>query len=544
MTEERDEAIYSRATSRLDGVTVPTAQEFVELADSRRVVPVVRRLLADTLTPVGLYQRLARNAPGTYLLESAENGRTWSRYSFVGVRCSGLLTEVDGRSRWFGDVPTDVLESITSDPLAAIRETLSLLHTARVTGLPPLTSGLVGMIGYDAVRHWERLPKLTDDVLKLPEFALLLATDLAVFDHYDGSVLLISNVILDPASERTPSDLADRYEQARSRIEAMAARLAEPVEEPALSMDLAAPAQITSDTTAQDYQAKVEQVREHIYAGDAFQVVVSQRFSTPTSARALDVYRVLRVSNPSPYMYLIRFPVVDGISELAASDADRIGLGSEVSFDVVGSSPEALVKLKGGQAMLHPIAGTRPRGASTEEDQQLADDLLADEKERAEHLMLVDLGRNDLGRVSEPGSVEVVEFMAVERFSHVMHIVSTVVATLAADKGAYDLLAATFPAGTLSGAPKVRAMEIIEDLESTRRGLYAGAVGYFDFAGDMDTAIAIRTAVLRDGVAYVQAGAGLVADSVPATEQAECEHKAAAVLRAIAVAGSIEAVTP
>ncbi len=269
----------------------------------------------------------------------------------------------------------------------------------------------------------------------------------------------------------------------------------------------------------------MESAREEIYAGEAFQIVVSQRFAMPTTAAALDIYRVLRLSNPSPYLYLLRFPGPDG----AATGG----------FDVVGSSPEALVKVSDGRALLHPIAGTRPRGADPESDTALAAELLADPKERAEHLMLVDLGRNDLGRVCAPGTVEVVDFMSVERYSHVMHIVSTVVGKLAADRTAFDALTSCFPAGTLSGAPKPRAMEIIEELEPTRRGLYGGVVGYLDFAGELDTAIAIRTALLRDGMAYVQAGAGIVADSDPATEDQECRNKAAAVLRAIAVAETL-----
>ncbi len=549
-SDQQAHDIYGGTNVRIDGRVVPSREDFVALASSRRVIPVVRKLLADTYTPVGLYQRLARSAAGTYLLESAENGRTWSRYSFIGVRCAGLLTEVDGRAQWVGDVPSDVAAGLADaaenggDPLSAIRDALALLHSDRIPGLPPLTSGLVGMIGYDAVRRWETLPDLTDDVLELPEIALLLATDLAVFDHFDGSVLLIANAILPPIGQQDRKVVEQAYVAARERIDQMVGRLAEPVEDVPLTMSADAVAATSSDTSALSYQQKVDRVREYIYSGDAFQVVISQRFSVATAASALDIYRVLRVSNPSPYMYLMRFPTTESIGRagVVPGSDQEIGLGSEVAFDVVGSSPEALVKLNAGHAMLHPIAGSRPRGATPEQDQQLAIDLLADDKERAEHLMLVDLGRNDLGRVSKPGSVEVVEFMQVERFSHIMHIVSTVTSELEDGKSAYDLLAATFPAGTLSGAPKVRAMEIIEELEDSRRGLYAGCVGYLDFAGDMDTAIAIRTAVLRDGRAYVQAGAGLVADSDPATEQQECENKAAAVLRAVAIAGSIERV--
>ncbi|MEN9710253.1 MAG: hypothetical protein RL441_245, partial [Actinomycetota bacterium] len=283
-------------------------------------------------------------------------------------------------------------------------------------------------------------------------------------------------------------------------------------------------------TDAAEYLANVERCKEYIRSGDAFQIVLSQRFDAPVTASSLDVYRVLRVQNPSPYMYLFRFP-----SHLSGADT----LPEESAFDVVGSSPEALVTLHSGRALLHPIAGTRPRGKTEREDNALAEDLMADLKERAEHLMLVDLGRNDLGRVCASGSVEVTDFMSIERYSHVMHIVSTVEGNLADDKTAYDLLAATFPAGTLSGAPKPRAMEIIESLEPARRGVYGGCVGYMDFAGDMDTAIAIRTAVIRGGVAHVQAGAGVVADSVAESEHQECINKATAVLRAVAVANTL-----
>lgn len=544
MTEVNAQDVYARVKNRVDGQTVPTRHEFSDLASSRRVVPVVRRLLGDMHTPIGLYRKLTQESPGTFLLESAENGRSWSRYSFIGVRCAAMLTEEAGSATWVGEVPADIAALLTqaTDPLAAMRDVLSALHTERIPGLPPLNSGLVGMVSYDAVRYWERLPDANPQVVNVPEVAMLLATDLAVLDHFDGSVLLIANVIVSAETKSDATLLAGQYAAANERLDAMQVRLGECAGDALVTFDSTARVQFKSDTTAQQYCAKVEAAREHIYAGDAFQIVVSQRFQTSTSASALDVYRVLRVSNPSPYMYLIRFPT----PESAAANGDHLapGLGREIAFDVVGSSPEALVRLEDGNTLLHPIAGTRPRGASPEIDQQFADELLADDKERAEHLMLVDLGRNDLGRVSEPGTVEVVEFMQIERYSHVMHIVSTITSKLAPGKTAYDLLAATFPAGTLSGAPKPRAMEIIDELEDSRRGLYGGIVGYLDFAGDMDTAIAIRTAVLRDGVAYVQAGAGLVADSDPATEQAECENKAAAVLRAIAVAGTLGAVRP
>ncbi len=494
----------------------PDLETFRGLAKDRRVVPVTRRLLGDGETPVGAYRKLAGSRPGTFLLESAEHGRVWSRYSFVGARCAAVLTEREGEAVWTGTPPVGLPSG--GAPLTALRETVAALHTERLPGLPPLTGGLVGFVGYDAVRRLERLPELTEDDLHLPELAMMLATDLAVLDHADGSILLIANAInWDDTDERVDEAWAD----AVSRLDRMTTELAASAPATVATYDADAPPSFTRRTASEDYLAGVDTAKEEIRSGEAFQVVLSQRFEQPTEAEPLDVYRILRVTNPSPYMYLLRF---DG-------------------FDIVGSSPEALVKVADGRAMLHPIAGTRWRGATPEEDAALAAEMLADPKERAEHLMLVDLGRNDLGRVCAPGTVEVVDFMSVERYSHVMHIVSTVVGRLAADRTAFDVLAACFPAGTLSGAPKPRAMEIIEELEPTRRGVYGGCVGYLDFAGDLDTAIAIRTGVIRDGVAYVQAGAGVVADSDPSAEDAECRNKAAAVLRAVAVAATLRPAT-
>lgn len=494
----------------------PDLETFRLLARSRRVVPVTRRLLADGETPVGIYRKLAAGRTGTFLLESAEHGRVWSRYSFVGVRSRATLTERDGSAHWLGQPPVGV--PVDGDPLQALRETVEVLHTERTPGLPPLTGGLVGLIGYDAVRRLERLPSSTIDDLHVPDLAMMLATDLAVLDHADGSVLLIANAInYDDSDERVDWAHADAVD----RLDRMTSDLSTPAPATVAAFDTAIVPTYERGTTSDDYRAAVEQAKEQIRAGEAFQVVVSQRFALPTPVDPLDVYRMLRATNPSPYMYLLRFE----------------------GFDVVGSSPEALVKVTDGRAMMHPIAGTRWRGDTPQEDTALAADLLADPKERAEHLMLVDLGRNDLGRVCSPGTVEVVDFMSVERYSHVMHIVSTVVGQVAAGRTAYDVLAACFPAGTLSGAPKPRAMEIIEELETTRRGVYGGCIGYLDFAGDADTAIAIRTAYLRDGVAYVQAGAGIVADSDPAAEDAECLNKAMAVLRAVATAGTLRPAT-
>ncbi|MFE0423148.1 anthranilate synthase component I [Streptomyces sp. NPDC058953] len=487
---------------------------FRALAADRRVIPVSRRLLADGDTPVALYRKLAAERPGTFLLESAENGRSWSRYSFVGVRSASTLTERDGQAHWIGTPPVGVPEH--GDPLAALRATVETLHTPHDpgAGLPPFTGGMVGYLGYDIVRRLEKIGPGDRDDLRLPELTMLLTSDLAVLDHWDGTVLLIANAI-------NHNDLAtgvdEAYTDAVARLDAMERDLARPLASPPAALPPSELPEFTALWGGEQYQKAVDDIKERIRAGEAFQVVPSQRFETPCTASALDVYRVLRATNPSPYMYLIRFPDADG----------------GAAFDVVGSSPEALVKVEDGHAMVHPIAGTRPRGATPQEDHDLAEELLADPKERAEHLMLVDLGRNDLGRVCEPGSVEVVDFMSVERYSHVMHIVSTVTGRVAEGRTAFDVLTACFPAGTLSGAPKPRAMQIIDELEPSRRGLYGGCVGYLDFAGDSDTAIAIRTALLRDGTAYVQAGAGVVADSDPVAEDTECRNKAAAVLRAV-----------
>ncbi|MEV7420337.1 anthranilate synthase component I [Streptomyces sp. NPDC089919] len=491
---------------------------FRKLAGDRRVIPVTRKLLVDGDTPVGLYRKLAAERTGTFLLESAEHGRSWSRYSFIGVRSSATLSARDGQAHWTGTAPVGV--PTTGDPLAALRATIETLHTPRDLAaplggaMPPFTGGMVGYLGYDIVRRLERIGEHGGDDLKLPELTMLLTSDLAVLDHWDGTVLLIANAI---NHNDLDTGVDEAYADAVARLDAMEADLARPAPYTPAPLPPAELPEFSARWGGPAYQAAVEDVKERIRAGEAFQVVPSQRFETPCTASALDVYRVLRATNPSPYMYLFRF---DG-------------------FDVVGSSPEALVKVEDGRAMVHPIAGTRHRGATPQEDHDLAEELLADPKERAEHLMLVDLGRNDLGRVCEPGSVEVVDFMSIERYSHVMHIVSTVTGKVADGRTAFDVLTACFPAGTLSGAPKPRAMQIIEELEPTRRGLYGGCVGYLDFAGDSDTAIAIRTALLRDGTAYVQAGAGVVADSDPVSEDTECRNKAAAVLRAVAAANRL-----
>jgi anthranilate synthase component I len=498
------------------GETVPTRKEFSALEGA--VLPVTRRLLADGQTAVGIYRALAANRAGTVLLESAEQGKQWSRYSFVGVRSAGVLTERDGATVWLGDVLPGLAGDLPADPLDAVRTLARRLRSPRRPDLPPLTGGLVGYLGYDVVRRLERLPVTATDDLGMPEVSLMLVTDLAVLDHTDGTVLLIANVVGGSA------DRGAAWDDAVARLDAMAADLTKAAPPGVAVFESADAPPVSSNMPPGRYEDGVEAIREHIRAGDAFQVVLSQRFELATDVDALDVYRVLRATNPSPYMYLLRFA------------------GRETPFDVVGSSPEALVTVTGSSAVVHPPAGTRPRGATPEEDVRLAEGLRADPKERAEHVMLVDLARNDLGRVCLPGTVEVPDFMRIEHYSHVMHLVSTVAGEVTPERDALDVLDATFPAGTVSGAPKPRAMEIIESLEPTRRALYAGTVGYVDASGDMDMAIAIRTAVLHQGRAYVQAGAGIVADSDAATEEAETRHKARAVLSAIATAEGLREV--
>lgn len=513
------------------GTTWPALDTFTELARTRRVIPVVRRLLADGETPIGVYRKLAKDQPGTFLLESAEHGGVWSRYSFIGARSAATLTERDGQAHWIGTPPVGV--PVDGDPTTALQETVRALATERIAGLPPLTGGLVGAIGYDTVRRWEQVPDTGRDELDLPELAMVLATDLAVLDHADGSVLLVANAI-------NYDDTDDRVEwawrDAVTRLDAMTADLAAPAPS---TIAVVHPNEqpVTASHSQERYLDMVEACKESIRAGDAFQIVVSLRFATPCPGRPLDVYRALRASNPSPYMYYLRLPLAGNGDAAPAEVAD----GVEESFVVVGSSPEALLKVTGRHVITHPIAGSRPRGKTPEDDVRLADELVADEKERAEHVMLVDLARNDLQRVCRAGTVDTVEFMSVRRYSHIMHLESTVVGELRDDQDAYAALVATFPAGTLSGAPKPRAMALIDEYEQLRRGIYGGVVGYVDFAGDLDMAIAIRTAVVIGRTAYVQAGAGIVADSVPASEYAECRSKAAAALRAVAAAAGMRA---
>jgi anthranilate synthase component 1 len=492
--------------------------EFAALVNSgQRVITVSREVFADGDSPVSLYRRLTESRPGSFLLESAEQGGIWSRFSFLGVESFGTLTDVAGRPHWINySLDSDVafggpVPALGLDALSALTERWASSHSGHIA---PLTGGLVGFIGWDAVRQLERLPHVPPTEVPVPGQALNFVRDLIVIDHRTGTLTLVTNVL---AHESSPD-----FDEAIARIDKLENRLRAPHSATVQLIDLTISAEPEHRTTRDDYLASVLTSKEFIVAGDIFQVVISQRFELECRATTLDVYRVLRSLNPSPYMYLLSCEAADG-----------------TPYAVVGSSPEALVKVHDGRVFTHPIAGSRPRGASPEVDLAFEAELLADEKERAEHLMLVDLSRNDLLRVCDAGSVEVTEFMRVERFSHIMHIVSSVEGNLRAGHSAVDVFRATFPAGTLSGAPKPRALEIIDELEPAGRGVYGGVVGYFDFAGNADLAIAIRTATIVANRAYVQAGGGFVADSDPEAEFQESVNKAAAPLRAVAIANAL-----
>ena len=498
-------------------------EQFGSLLHGHRVVPVIRELFADGETPVGIYRKLAKGQPGTFLLESAEQGGIWSRYSFIGVSSFGVLTQQGDSAQWL-DYGLSAERALGPDAPTAPLEALGHLYerwgTPHVPGHPPLTGGLVGFIGWEAIRQIERLPNIPPADYSVPGQAMSFVAELVVVDHRTGGVLLIAAALNDGVES------GDRlWAGAQERLDSMQARLAEPTEAWLAEVDLTVPAAPQSRMTPDDYMALVDRAKQHIRDGDVFQVVISQRFDHEITAHPLDVYRVLRTLNPSPYMYLLSLLTPAG-----------------EPYWIVGSSPEALVKVEGDRVYMHPIAGSRPRGASPEEDLALSDELLADAKERSEHLMLVDLARNDLLKVCVPGTVEVTEFMRVERFSHIMHLVSSVEGNLRPGANSLDVFRATFPAGTLSGAPKPRALEIIDELEVAQRGVYGGVVGYFDFAGDLDLAIAIRTTTIIGGLAHVQAGGGLVADSVPVAEHQESQNKAAAPLRAVAVANAMRRV--
>lgn len=486
-------------------------EDIEALAKSQKVLPLIETLFSGTETPVGLFQKLCGTRTGTFLLESADQG-VWSRYSFIGVNQRGAVVKETGTpAQWQGEsspLPNEEgLKCATG--LDAIAELLSAWSAPAIEGLPPLTSGLVGMIGWEVIREIENLPNVPPSAYRVPEIWFSMFSDLVIVDHLTSELHFVANIFVDG------EDLQSAYSGATRRIEAMVQRANEPTEPFIVQTASSNNIELKPNQTESDFKDAVAKAKEHIKVGDVFQVVLSQRFDQELNASSIDVYRSLRALNPSPYMYLLQ-------------QADSAG-----EYAIVGSSPEALVTVSGTHAVMHPIAGSRPRGNNVETDLANEQSLLADAKERAEHLMLVDLARNDLLKVCEPSSIAVTEFMTVHRFSHIMHLVSTVEGDLRAGQSSVDAFKATFPAGTLSGAPKPRALEIIDDLEPHNRGLFGGVVGYFDFAGSADLAIAIRTAFIRDGVARVQAGAGLVLDSDPESEYQETKTKASAPARAI-----------
>jgi anthranilate synthase component 1 len=493
----------------------PDFSTFASLAAHYPVVPVWREVLVDFQTPVGAMLQL-NPRPHGFLLESVEGGERWARYSFLGVDASGIVTAQGGRVAVEGMVPVHPEPGET--PLAYVKRLLAAHRAPRLEGLPPLHGGAVGYIGYDCVRELEQLPAPPPDDVGLPDLALMLTRTLVVFDHFAQRAFVISNA-------SAGNDVRAAYEAAAKRCEEVTGRLSGSANVSAASLSFPDEVSFSSEVDDAEFCRWVEVAKEHVYAGDAFQVVPSRRFEAMMTAETLSAYRVLRTTNPSPYMYFLRW----GPGE------------SHPQFEMAGSSPEPLVRVSGDVVVTRPIAGTRRRGTTAEEDAALEKDLLDDAKERAEHVMLVDLARNDVGRVARYGTVSVDELMVVERYSHVMHIVSSVSGRLAPGVTAFDALTACFPAGTVSGAPKVRAMEIIDSLERVRRGPYAGAVGYFDFSGDLDTCITIRTIVATGGRAYVQAGAGIVADSIPDAEADETRRKAEGMLRAVAAAAGLEA---
>ena len=489
---------------------------FLALAKPGLVVPVFLKVFGGNETPVGIYEKVSANKSGTFLLESAEQG-VWSRFSFIGVSSRASFIQKDSELRV--SKPELALpngESLPNSALAAIKLVQSAWQISDQPDLPPLTSGLVGLFSWDVIREIENLPTVPPKDYQHPNIHLEMVQDIIVMDHKTSSLLLVSNIYCESVM-----DYSAVYDQATKRIEDLLALLSSPLPPTLSVLDNAVTPELNHRTAKADFLASIERAKEYVVAGDVFQVVISQRFDIEVTARPIDVYRVLRSLNPSPYMYLLNY-------------ADEQG-----DYSVVGSSPEALVKVTGKEVIMHPIAGSRPRSADAAEDEVLAESLLADKKERAEHLMLVDLARNDLLKVCEPSSVNVTQFMKIERFSHIMHLVSTVEGELVADKSAVDVFTATFPAGTLSGAPKPRALEIIDELEPANRGIFGGVVGYFDFAGNADLAISIRTAFIRDGIGRVQAGAGIVLDSVPESEYQETVNKTGAVIAAIAQANAL-----
>ncbi len=489
----------------------PTLEEFREKATAGNTVPVYRPILADMETPVSAFYKLMPN-DFAFLLESVEGGENVARYSFLGSQPSVLFHSKGQHVTIEHLSKGETVSQEHTDPLKALEDLMHHYQPVKVDGLPQFHGGAVGYISYDMVRFVEELPDETTDELELPDCFFMIAETLLVFDHVNHQIKVVANAQID-------GEVDAAYTEAIATIEGIVERLKSTPNRNEPQRILPASAEtpqstVKSNFSKSDYKRAVERAKEYIAAGDIIQVVPSQRLSRQLSVEPFDVYRALRVVNPSPYMYYLKFD----------------------SFDIVGASPEMMVRVEDRLVQTRPIAGTLPRGKTAEEDKELERQLINDPKERAEHVMLVDLGRNDLGRVCEYHTVEVTDLMIVERFSHVMHIVSHVIGQLRAELSAFDVIRACLPAGTLSGAPKIRAMEIIDELEPTRRGPYGGAVGYFSFSGSADTAITIRTAVIKERVAYVQAGGGIVADSVPETEYYETMNKAHALLRAIDIA--------
>lgn len=483
---------------------LPSREAIHRLFEQGDLIPLYRILPADLETPVSIYIKLTQQAQYAFLLESVEGGEHIGRYSFLGVNPKGVISVQDGQvTRIRSGVTTTRPLPAGQDPLGAIKQEFARVKPVKIPGLPRFVGGAVGFLSYDVVRYFESLPTTAADELQVPEAAFLLPDTLVIFDHAKHQLIVLANA-------HNTGDPDSAYDDAAERIEQIVAALRAPLP-PMSEAACSTNDEMQSNMSQERYEDMVQAAKEYIAAGDAFQIVLSQRFSRKTSASPLMIYRALRMLNPSPYMFFLKF-------------------GDD--FNLIGASPEMMVRLEDGTATVRPIAGTRKRGIDPEEDQRLQHELIHDPKERAEHVMLVDLGRNDLGRVCTYGTVKVPKMMYIERYSHVMHIVSQVEGKLRPGLDAFDLLRATFPAGTLSGAPKVRAMEIIEELEGTRRGTYAGAVGYFSFDGSMDTCITIRSVLMRGDTLYLQAGAGIVADSDPTREYEESINKA----RAVAVA--------
>lgn len=485
----------------------PTREEFRQRATRGNLIPVYRKVLLDMETPVSAFQKI-RRGPYAFLLESVEGGENLGRYSFLAsepslvLKTRGSTVEILRRGVW----ERRSLEA-GEDPLTVLAQLLGQYRFVGSPDLPPFCGGAVGYMSYDLVRFFERLPEKTEDDLGLPDCLFVFTDTLLVFDHVQHHGIVLHNALVE-------GDVDAAYDRALERIEDLVARLRNVPPAASAGAGRTGALAVRSNFTPAQFEEAVRVAKEYIAAGDIIQVVLSQRLAVDITAPPFDLYRALRSINPSPYMYYLH--------------CDDLILA--------GSSPEILVTEKQGQIRLRPIAGTRRRGVNEEEDRALMEELLADEKERAEHIMLVDLGRNDVGRVSEFGSVQVDELMVIEKYSHVMHIVSNIAGSLRSDCNAFDVLRACFPAGTVSGAPKIRAMEIIEELEPTRRGSYAGAIGYFSYSGSMDTCITIRTILVRGGTAYIQVGAGIVADSVPEREYQECVNKARALVAAIEMA--------